>query len=420
MELTTSDRDALLERFLRYVRIDTQSQEGSDTYPSSAKQKDLLELLVAELRALGVSDAQMDAHGYVMATIPPSASHDGRAVPTIGLLAHVDTYPDTPGGGVKPQVIRDYDGGDIVLPGDPSQVLRVAENPNLERVRGQTVITTDGTTLLGADDKAGIAEIMTVVDWLRRHPEHPHGPVRIAFTPDEEIGQGTKYFDVAAFGAEVAYTLDGSDLGEVEDETFCADSATVVVKGLDVHPGYAKGKLVNAVRVAAELVGRVGGGPVPETTAGREGYLHPHAIQGNVSEATVQLLVRDFDLEGLRRFEDRLRAIAKELEGEFPGASVTVKIEESYRNMKYHIAKRPEAVALAMEAIRRAGLEPRRHSIRGGTDGARLSAAGLPTPNLFAGGQNFHSVREWVSLDWMVKSVEVTLHLLALWAEQEK
>jgi len=420
MELTASDRDGLLERFLRYVRIDTQSQEGSETYPSTEKQKDLLNLLVMELRALGLTDVRMDAHGYVLATVPPSASHARRAVPVVGLLAHVDTYPDTPGGGVKPQLIRDYDGGDLVLPGDPGQVLRVADNPNLARVKGQTIVTTDGTTLLGADDKAGIAEIMTVVDWLRRHPEHPHGPVRIAFTPDEEIGQGTKHFDVRAFGAEVAYTLDGSDLGEVEDETFCADSATVVVKGLDVHPGYAKGKLVNAVRIAAEFVGRVGAGPVPETTAGREGYLHAHNVQGNVSEATVQLLVRDFDVEGLQRFEDRLRAIAKELEGQFPGCTVGVKIDESYRNMKYHIAKRPEAVALAMEAIRRAGLEPQRHSIRGGTDGARLSAAGLPTPNLFAGGQNFHSVREWVSLDWMAKSVEVTLHLLSLWAEQAK
>lgn len=418
MKLTADDRNALLERFLRYVRIDTQSKEGSDTYPSTEKQKDLLVLLVKELEAAGAREVLMDEHGYVTATLPANLPAGAGDVPTVGLLAHVDTYPDTSGKDVKPQIIESYDGRDIALPGDPSQVLRVADNPNLGKVKGQTIITTDGTTLLGADDKAGIAEIMTVVDWFRRHPEVHHGRVRVAFTPDEEIGHGTKHFDVKAFGADVAYTLDGSDLGEVEDETFCADSATVTVKGLDVHPGYAKGKLVNAVRIASEFVTHVGDGPVPETTEGREGYLHPHNVQGNVTEATVQLLVRDFEVEGLQRFETRLRDIAKALQEKHPGSSITVKVEESYRNMKYHIAKRPEAVRFALEAIRRAGLEPVQHSIRGGTDGARLSEAGLPTPNLFAGGQNFHSVREWVSLDWMVKSCEVTLNLLSLYVER--
>ncbi len=417
--MTPAYQEALLERFLRYVRIDTQSQEGSESYPSTEKQKDLLLLLVDELKALGLSDAAMDEYGYVMATLPSNLPAGAKA-PVVGLLAHVDTAPDSPGKDVSPQVIRNYAGGDIPLPGDPSQVLRVAENANLARVVGHTVITTDGTTLLGADDKAGLAEIMTALAWLQEHPEHPHGTLRIAFTPDEEIGLGTKHFDVQKFGADLAYTLDGADLGQVEDETFCADSATVTVTGLDVHPGYAKNKMKNAVRIAAELVTKVAEGPLPETTAGHEGYLHPHQFTGTVSEAKVRLLVRDFSTEGLAAFEDRLRAIAAELEQKYAGARVAVEIQESYRNMKYHLAAHPRVVELAVEAVRRAGVEPLREAIRGGTDGARLSAAGLPTPNLFAGGQNFHSVREWVSLEWMGKAVETVLHLVALYSEEQR
>lgn len=417
VNLTPDERASLLQRFLRYVRIDTQSAEGAETYPSTEKQKDLLRLLVDELKDVGLGDAHMDAHGYVTATLPGNVPPE-RAAPIVGLLAHVDTYPDTPGGGVKPQVIRDYAGQDIALAGDPTQILTVSENPNLARVLGHTLVTTDGTTLLGADDKAGVAEIMTALEWLVKHPEHPRVTLRIAFTPDEEVGQGTRYFDVKAFGAEVAYTLDGSNLGEVEDETFCADAATVTIRGLEVHPGYAKGKMVNAARIAAELVQRVGEGPVPETTEGREGYLHAHSVRGNVGETVVQLLVRDFTVEGLHAHEARLQGIADELAAKYPGARLEVKVDESYRNMKYHIAKRPEVMELALQAIRQAGLDPQRHSIRGGTDGARLSEAGLPTPNLFAGGQNFHSVREWVSLDWMVKSVETVLYLVALYAQR--
>ena len=419
MKITAIDRQSLLERFLRYARIDTRSREGADTYPSTEKQKRLLELLVAELGELGLSDVRMDEHGYVTATLPERLpdGHPG-GVPVVGLLAHVDTAPDNPGE-ARPQLLDPYEGGDIVLPADPSQVIAVADNPNLPRVVGHTLVTTDGTTLLGADDKAGIAEIMTALDWLQRHPEHPHGTVRIAFTPDEEIGQGTRYFDVKGFGADVAYTLDGSDLAQVEDETFCADSATVTVRGLDVHPGYAKDKLLNAARIASEFVTLVAEGPLPETTADREGYLHPHQLSGNVTEATVHLLVRDFTVDGLKAFEARLEEIAAGLREKYVGATIEVAIEESYRNMKYHIDKRPETLTFAHEAVRRAGLEPVAHSIRGGTDGARLSADGLPTPNLFAGGQNFHSVREWVSLDWMFKSVETVLHLVALFAEKK-
>ena len=418
MKITAIDRQSLLERFLRYARIDTRSREGADTYPSTEKQKRLLELLVAELGELGLSDVRMDEHGYVTATLPERLpdGHPG-GVPVVGLLAHVDTAPDNPGE-ARPQLLDPYEGGDIVLPADPSQVIAVADNPNLPRVVGHTLVTTDGTTLLGADDKAGIAEIMTALDWLQRHPDVSHGKLRIGFTPDEEIGQGTRYFDIGSFAADVAYTLDGSDLGEVEDETFCADSATVTVKGLDVHPGYAKGKMLNAARIAATFVARIAEGPLPETTEGREGYLHPHTITGGVSEAIVRLLVRDFDVEGLKALEARLEETARELERSFAGCTIEVKIEESYRNMKYHIDKRPEVIQLALEAVRRAGLEPQQHAIRGGTDGARLSAAGLPTPNLFAGGQNFHSLREWVSLDWMCKSVETVLHLVALYAER--
>ena len=418
VEITAADRQSLLDRFLRYVKIDTRSEEGSKTYPSTEKQKTLLRMLSGELSALGLRDVGMDEHGYVTATLPARLP-EGHAggVPVVGLLAHVDTAPDNPGD-AKPQVIEGYAGGDITLPAADDQVITVADNPNLKRVVGHTVITTDGTTLLGADDKAGIAEIVTALDWLRRHPGHPHGELRIAFTPDEEIGQGTKYFEVKKFGADVAYTLDGSDLGEVEDETFCADSATVTVRGLDVHPGYAKDKMINATRIASAFVSRVADGPVPETTEGYEGYLHPHTIRGGVTEATVSLLVRDFTVEGVHKLEAKLEEIARELEQAFPGSRIAVKIDESYRNMKYHIDQRPEVIELALAAVRRAGLEPQQHAIRGGTDGARLSADGLPTPNLFAGGQNFHSVREWVSLEWMCKSVETVLHLVALYTER--
>ncbi len=416
-EISTDRQEALLERFLRYVKIDTQSQEGSETYPSTEKQKDLLRPLVDELKALGLADAEMDEHGYVMATLPSNLPAGAPEVPVVGLLAHVDTAPDSPGKDVKPQIIRAYKGGDIPLPGDPKQVLRVSENENLPRVVGHTVITTDGTTLLGADDKAGVAEIMTAISWLVDNPEFLHGTVRVGFTPDEEIGQGTDHFDIKKFGAELAYTVDGGDLGQVEDETFSADSATVTVTGLEVHPGYAKDKMLNAVRIASEFVSKVAEGPLPETTAGHEGYLHPHHFNGTVTEATVRLLVRDFTTDGLQKLEDRLHEIAAELEKKYAGATIAIAIQESYRNMKDHIGKRPEVVEMALEAVRRAGVKPDKESIRGGTDGARLSAEGLPTPNLFAGGQNFHSVREWVSLEWMSKSVETLVHLVGLYAE---
>lgn len=419
--LASEDRKGLLERFLRYVKVDTQADENSSTSPSTEKQKDLSRLLVQELLALGCEDARMDEWGYVWASVPgnlPATHPAAGKVPVIGLIAHVDTYFGTPGGGVVPQVLENYSGGDIVLPGDSNQVIRAAENPNLQRCIGHTLITSDGTTLLGADDKAGIAEIMTVVAWLRRHPEFLHPPLRIAFTTDEEVGRGTEHFDVAAFGADVAYTLDGSDLGEIEDETFCADTAIVTVIGHDVHPGYAKGKMVNAVRAAAEVVRRLDAAFLPETTEGRQPYLHPYDLRGDVSRAELKVLVRAFTEAELEEREEHLRQVIDAVRADFPAARVQLEIKQSYRNMAFKLRERPEVLEAALEAVRRLGIEPVRRAIRGGTDGARLSYMGLLTPNIWAGGQNFHSVQEWVSLEWMAKATEVVLHLLQVWVER--
>lgn len=419
--LDSQDRKELLDRFLRYVQVDTQSDENSTSFPSTEKQKDLARMLVEELKALGLSDAAMDQWGYVYATLPGNipAGHPAHGkVPTIGLIAHLDTYFGTPGGGVKPQVIENYAGGDITLPGDPNQVIRYAENPNLARCLGHTLITSDGTTLLGADDKAGIAEIMTALAWMQRHPEFLHGTVRVAFTPDEEVGRGTEHFDVPGFGARYAYTLDGSDLGEIEDETFCADSALVTVEGHDVHPGYAKDKMTNAVRVAAAIIERLPKEFLPETTEGRQPYLHPYDIRGDVSKVEVKFLVRAFSEEELHQQEATLQRIVEEVRASFPQGKISVTIKESYRNMAYAIRKEPQVLEVALEAVRRMGLEPVRKAIRGGTDGARLSFMGLLTPNIWAGGQNFHSVQEWVSLEWMAKAAECALNILALWVER--
>jgi tripeptide aminopeptidase len=419
--LDASDRKELLARFLRYVRVDTQSDENSTASPSTEKQKALAAILRDELAALGCADAAMDEWGYVFATVPGNVppSHPAAAkVPTIGLIAHMDTYHGTLGAGVKPQVIERYAGGDVALPGAPREVIRFADNPNLARCVGHTLVTSDGTTLLGADDKAGIAEIMTVVAWLAKHPEFVHPPVRVGFTTDEEVGRGTEHFDVGAFGATYAYTLDGSDIAEIEDETFCADSALVVVEGHDVHPGYAKGKLVSALRVAAAIVERLPREFLPETTELRQPYLHPYDIRGDITRVEMKFLVRAFTEEELAAREDSLRAIAREVGEAYAGARVSVEVKESYRNMAYKIAEDPKVLDVAFEAVRRMGLEPVRRAIRGGTDGARLSFMGLLTPNIWAGGQNFHSVQEWVSLEWMAKASEVSLHLLQVWVER--
>jgi len=414
-------RESLLDRFVRYVRIDTQSSATSSTLPSTEKQKDLLRVLVDDLKAAGLADAAMDEHGYVMATLPSNipAGHPAHGkVPTIGLIAHVDTYHEVSGADVKPQVHRDYDGGDLVLAGDPSVVIRVAEEPRLAACKGMTVITSDGTTLLGADDKAGVAEIVEALWRLHEDLARLHGRIRVSFTPDEEVGRGTERFDVKAFDADFAYTVDGSGLGEIEDETFSADSAFVTVRGADVHPGYAKGKMINALRVASDLVASLPQHRTPEATEKREGFLHPVSLGGNVSEARVQFIVRDFTEEGLKQLENLLDAGAEWMEQKYPGARIEIEIKESYRNMKYAIAAQSRVVDYAEEAIRRAGLAPRKSSIRGGTDGARLSFMGLLTPNLFDGSMNFHGKKEWVPLEWMEKAVETLVNLLDVWVEQ--
>lgn len=411
--------ETVLDRFLRYVKIDTQSQEGVPSYPSTEKQKDLSSLLVEELKAIGLEDAAMDQWGYVMATLPSNLdAAESEKVPTIGLLGHVDTSPDVSGKDVKPAVFKNYQGGDIVLPGDSTQVILESDNPELKRHIGDDIVTSDGRTLLGADDKAGIAEILTALEWLVQHPEVKHGKIRVGFTPDEETGRGTEHFDVKVFDADVAYTLDGSSVGEIENETFNAAAATFTVGGINVHPGYAKDKLVNAVRIAAEIVKQLEQDPAPESTEKREGYLHPHGIEGNVEKTSIRLLIRDFDEAGMQKFSDRLRQIRDDMAKKYPKANITVDIQESYKNMKVKLDEDPRVVDFALEAVRRVGLEPGLEIIRGGTDGARLCFMGLPTPNIFAGGQNFHSKIEWVPVQAMEKAVETVIQLVQIWTEK--
>ena len=406
----------VLDRFLRYVQYDTQSDERSKSYPSTASQLVLLRDLASELRALGIADAAVDDYGYVMATIPPTTAK--RGVPAIGFIAHVDTSPEMPGAGVMPIVHRRYDGRDLVLPDDPTAVLRAAEIPALADQIGHDIVTASGTTLLGADDKAGVAEIMTAAAHLAAHPEIPHGAIRIAFTPDEEIGRGTDHFDVERFGASCAYTLDGGTLGEIETESFSADAITATFHGFNTHPGYAKGLMVNAIKVAAAFIGLLPADMAPETTAGDDGFLHPYVVQAGVERTSVRLLVRDFVTARLKEKEALVERLASEAVARYPGARVELGVEESYRNMKEMLDRHPHIADYAREAIRRAGIEPQTHPIRGGTDGSRLSFMRLPTPNLFAGEHNFHSRLEWVSVQDMEKAVEVIVNLAQIWEER--
>jgi tripeptide aminopeptidase len=407
----TADLPAVARRFIRYTAIDTQSSETSETFPSTEKQKDLARLLVGELKELGLADAAMDEHGYVMATLPGNV--DGA--PVLGLIAHVDTSPEVSGTGVKAQVHAKYDGGPIRLSGDA--VLSTEQSPELRDHVGHTIITSDGTTLLGADDKAGIAAIMTLVERLRADGSIRHGKLRIAFTPDEEVGAGTKHFDVQKFGAQYAYTVDGESPGEVENETFCADAATVTFSGVNVHPGYAKGKLHSAIKAAARFVELLPKDMAPETTEKREGYLHPVSVKGSVEEATIKLILRDFEEPALKAQHELLEKIAAQVRHDFPKVQVKVATEESYRNMRFVLEQHKQVVDHALEAVRRAGLKPKLHSIRGGTDGARLCYMGLPTPNLFAGGHLFHSRFEWIAAEDMEKAVETLVQLVQIWAE---
>jgi tripeptide aminopeptidase len=412
--------ESVLDRFLRYVRIDTQSQEDVEAYPSTPKQLDLLKLLADELKALGVADAAIDQYGYVTGTIPATLPPDQAAkVPVIGFIAHVDTSPAVSGAGVKPVIHKNYRGGDIVLPGDAAQVISPKEYPNLEkRYIGMDIVTSDGTTLLGADDKAGVAEIMTAAEVLLRSPEIKRGAIKIGFTPDEEIGAGTKYFDVKRFGADFAYTLDGGPVGEIEFETFNAFLATITIQGVAVHPGYAKDKLVNAIRVLADIVTRLPKDMAPETTEERQGYIHPYDFQGQAEAVTVKMLLRDFDMEGIEKEKEIITGVVEEVRALYPKAKIDLEFKEQYLNMRYPLEKDPRVLEYAEEAVRRSGVEPHYTLIRGGTDGAKLTYAGLLTPNLFAGGEAFHSKIEWVPVQVMEKAVETIVNLAVVWAEK--
>jgi tripeptide aminopeptidase len=408
--------DTVTERFLRYVAIDTQSDPTSETCPSTEKQKDLGRLLAGELVAMGLSDAHLDEHGYVYATIPANTE---KLVPVIRFCSHMDTSPDCSGANVKPRLVRNYRGGDIVLPADPTQIIRAADHPALTDQIGHDIITTDGTTLLGADNKAGVAEIMEAAQFLVRNPQVRHGTIKILFTPDEEIGRGVDKVDLKRLGADFAYTIDGESLGNIEDETFSADGVTIIIEGISAHPGFAKGKMEHAIKIAAAIVDRLPKTTCsPETTEGRQGFLHPVRISGALETATLDFIVRDFTESGLKEKEALLESIVKEVMRDYPRSSCRMQIKQQYRNMKEVIDRHPEIIENAMEAIRRAGLEPVKTSIRGGTDGSRLSFMGLPCPNIFAGEHAFHSRLEWVSVQDMEKAVETIIHLAMIWQER--
>jgi tripeptide aminopeptidase len=407
---------SVTERFLRYVVIDTQSDPASPTCPSTEKQKNLGRLLAAELREIGLADAHLDDNGYVYATMP--ANTDKR-VPVICFCSHMDTSPDCTGANVRPQIIKNYQGGDIVLPADPSQVIRFNEHPALASQIGHDIITTDGTTLLGADNKAGVAEIMDAAAFLTKNPQIKHGTIKILFTPDEEIGRGVDKADLKKLGADFAYTIDGESAGQIEDETFSADAATITIEGVSAHPGFAKGKMEHAIKIAAAIIERLPRNTCsPETTEGREGFLHPIGLSGTLEAATLGLIVRDFTEQGLREKEALLETIVEGVMKNFPRSTYRMEIKPQYRNMKQVIDHHPEIVDYAIEAIRRAGLKPVKTAIRGGTDGSRLSFMGLPCPNIFAGEHAFHSRLEWVSRQDMEKAVQTIVHLATIWEER--
>jgi len=403
------------ERFLRYAVIDTQSDPASPTCPSTEKQKDLGRLLVRELQEMGVGDAHVDPHGYVYATIPANTD---KHVPVICFCSHMDTSPDCSGKDVKPQVVKNYRGGDILLPADPAQMIRIADNPALKDQIGNDIITTDGTTLLGADNKAGLAEIMDAAYYLINNSQLKHGTIKILFTPDEEIGRGVDKVDLKKLAADFAYTVDGETAGNIEDESFSADGVTITIQGVSAHPGFAKGKMEHAIKIAARIIEGLPKDASPETTEGRQGFLHPIGIEGALEQTTLGFIVRDFADEGLKAKEDLLENIVQQVMQDFPHSSYRIEIKQQYRNMKQVIDRHPEIVDYAMEAIRRAGLTPNKASIRGGTDGSRLSFMGLPCPNIFAGEHAFHSRTEWVSVQDMEAAVRTIVHLAMIWEER--
>ncbi|MEP7146992.1 MAG: peptidase T [bacterium] len=404
------------ERFLRYVKIDTQSDHDSSTHPTTQKQKDLGRVLVAELKAIGIKDAELDEYGYVYATIP---SNTNKRVPVLCFCSHMDTSPDVTGKNVNPIVHKNYRGGDIILPGKKSQIIKADEHLQLKDQIGNDIITTDGTTLLGADNKAGIAEIMDAANFLVTHPEIMHGKIRILFTPDEEVGKGVDKVDMKKLGAEVGYTIDGADLGSLEDETFSADSVTMNIKGFNIHPGFAKDQMENAIKICSEIISGLPKEYLsPESTEGRKGFIHPVSVKAEVDSAFIKFIIRDFEDEGLTKKENILRKITEDVLKNYKKSYVDFKVEKSYRNMKIILDKDPKIIEYAIEAIERAGIKPSLGSIRGGTDGSRLSFMGLPCPNIFAGEHAFHSTLEWVSVQDMHKTVETIVNLCMIWEEK--
>ena len=404
-----------VDRFLNYVKYDTQSDEEATCFPSSEKQKILSKDLAEELKALGLTDAHMDENGYVMATLP---SNTNKQVPTIGFIAHVDTSPAVSGANVQAVFRKNYQGGDIVLEKD-GQIIKAEDNPDLKEMIGYDIITSDGSTLLGADNKCGVAEIVDAIHYFLSHPEVKHGEIKICFTPDEEVGRGTEKFDVKKFGAKYAYTVDGQTRGEVEVETFSADALFFKFQGKNIHPGYAKGKMINAIKVAAHFIDKLPKESLsPETTDEREGYVHPFNITGSEEETTVKFIIRDFDQERLKEYEDLLIKLAAKVVEEFPGARYTFQQIEQYRNMRYILDQHKQVSNYAIEAMERLNIVPKQSAIRGGTDGARLSFMGLPTPNIFAGEHSFHSKTEWVAIQDMEMAVRVIVTIAQIWEEK--
>lgn len=405
----------LLERFLRYVHIDTTANDSAHRYPSCEGQLKLGAMLVAELKAAGIEDAHQDDHGLVWGTVPGTAGADA---PVIALNSHLDTSPETTGRGVNPQVIRNYAGGDLHLPGDPSRVIRVADNPELAQLLGRTLITTDGTTLLGGDDKAGLAVIVEVAAHLRENPQIQHGPVRLLFTCDEEIGHGVDHVDLQKLGAVAGYTLDGQGANQIDVETFSANLATVTVRGINIHPSIAKNRMVNAVRAASAFIASLPHDTLcPERTDGRDGFVHPYQIEGGVGEVRIRILLRDFETDRLDEQARMLRKIAADIESRFSGASLHVETQAQYRNMREGLQKDPRVAQFAQQALRRLGRSPELSIVRGGTDGSQLTQRGLPTPNLSTGQHTPHSPLEWVCLEQMTQAAEMLVELLKIWAE---
>ena len=410
-------KEQILEKFLRYVVIDTQADDSSETTPSTQKQFNLAKVLVEELKTFGIKEIELDEHCYVYATIPSNINSD-KKIPTIGFLAHLDTSPDSPGNNVKPNVINDYQGGDIILQENKDVIIAFNENPGLKNCIGHTIVTSDGSTLLGSDDKSGITAIMQMTQFLFENPDVKHGEIKICFTPDEEIGRGTKYIDFKKLSCQYAYTIDGDLPGELNKETFSADGAVINITGRDIHPGMAKDIMINAGRVMGDILSRLPKDMAPETTDGYQPFIHPHSCSASVLKAQIKFLLRDFKTEGLIKQKELLEKIIQEVQQLYPKSKIELEITTQYRNMNDSLEKQPNGLYYLWEAAERTGIKPYWKPIRGGTDGSRLTEMGLPTPNIYTGGQNFHSRTEWVSIDALEQSVKTIINLVQIWVEK--